>query len=91
MGHFGLEKLKLDNMIKIGFYGGMNMTVRELYMLCEKQIENGKEYNEIILCTDDDRFIFLESGFSSPVYNDSAIYDLLEDCDMEEDEVVVLN
>ena len=22
MGHFGLEKLKLDNMIKIGFYGG---------------------------------------------------------------------
>lgn len=30
MGHFGLEKLKLDNTIKIGFYRGVNMRARNI-------------------------------------------------------------
>lgn len=67
------------------------MTVKDLYMLCKKQIENGNENREIVLCVNEDEFCLLENSFSSPVYNDSEIYDFLENYELEEDEVIVLN
>ena len=67
------------------------MTVKELYELCKQEIENGNRDRNIVLCVNGDEFHALESGFSSPVYNDSAIYDLLEEWEEEEDNVVVLN
>lgn len=66
------------------------MTVKELYERCKKEIENGKGDNDIILCVNQDEFYSLESGFSSPVYNDSGIYDFIEDT-MYDDDVIVLN
>ena len=44
-----------------------------------------------MLCVNEDEFHPLESRFSSPVYNDSAIYDFLEEWEEEEDNVIVLN
>ncbi|MBC5688168.1 hypothetical protein H8S37_04370 [Mediterraneibacter sp. NSJ-55] len=67
------------------------MTVKELYELCKKEIEEGKENNDIVLCVNSDEFHTLEHGFSSPVYNDSAIYDFLEEWEAQEDNISVLN
>lgn len=67
------------------------MTVKDLYELCKKEIEEGNGDRNIILCVNDDEFHVLEGGFSSPVYNDSAIYNLLEEFEEEEDNVIVLN
>ena len=67
------------------------MTVKELYDLCKKEIENGKGDKNIVLCVNGNEFHPLENYFSSPVYNDSAIYDLLEELEEEEDNVIVLN
>lgn len=67
------------------------MTVKELYDLCKKEIENGNGDRNIVLCVNGNEFHPLENNFSSPVYNDSAIYDLIEDWEEEEDNVIVLN
>ena len=67
------------------------MTVKELYDLCKKEIENGNGDRNIVLCVNGNKFHPLENNFSSPVYNDSAIYDLLEEWEEEEDNVIVLN
>ena len=66
------------------------MTVKDLFELCKKEIEEGNGDRNIVLCVNCDEFHALEGGFSSPVYNDSAIYDLLEEWE-EEDNVIVLN
>ena len=67
------------------------MTVNKLFELCKQEIENINGYINILLCINDDEFHPLENYFSSPVYNDSAIYDLLEEWEEEEDNVIVLN
>ena len=67
------------------------MTVKELYNYCEEQIKNGMGDQNIILCVNGDEFKPLDGGFSSLVYNDSAVYDLLEDIGLEEDAAIVLN
>ena len=67
------------------------MTVKELYELCKEEIENGNGDRSIVLCVNEDEFHPLESRFSSPVYNDSAIYDFLEEWEEDEDNVIVLN
>lgn len=51
------------------------MTVKELYDLCKKEIENGNGDRNIVLCVNGNEFYPLENNFSSPVYNDSAIED----------------
>ena len=67
------------------------MTVKDLYELCKKEIEEGNGDRNIVLCVNGDEFHPLENKFSSPVYNDSAIYDLIEEWGEEEDNVIVLN
>ena len=67
------------------------MTVKDLFELCKKEIENGNGDKNIVLCVNGDEFHPLENYFSSPVYNDSSIYDLLEEWEEEEDNVIVLN
>ena len=67
------------------------MTVRELYKLCQERIKNGCGDSEVVLCVNGNEFHFLKNKFSSPVYNDSAIYDFLEEHETTEDDVVVLN
>ena len=67
------------------------MTVNELFELCKQEIENGNGDRNIVLCVNGDEFYPLENYFSSPVYNDSVIYDLLEEWEEEEDSVIVLN
>ena len=67
-----------------------DMTVNELFELCKQEIENGNGDRNIVLCVNGDEFHPLENYFSSPVYNDSAIYDLLEEWEEEEDNVIVL-
>lgn len=67
------------------------MTVKELYELCKAEIENGNGDRDIVLCVNENEFHSLKNKFSSPVYNDSAIYDLLEEWEAEEDSVIVLN
>lgn len=67
------------------------MTVKELCQLCKTEIENGNGGRDVILCVNGDEFHLLENNFSSPVYNDSAVYGFLEDQGMDEDGVIVLN
>ena len=67
------------------------MTIKELYELCKKEIENGNGDRSIILCVNGDEFHPLENYFSSPVNNDSSIYDLIKEWEAEEDDVIVLN
>lgn len=67
------------------------MTVKELYELCKKEIEDGNGDRDIVLCVNGEEFHPLENKFSSPVYNDSSIYDFLEDWEADEDSVIVLN
>lgn len=67
------------------------MTVKYLYELCKKEIENGNGDRDIILCVNNDEYYPLENHFSSPIYNDSGIYNVLEEWGATEDEVVVLN
>ena len=67
------------------------MTVKELYECCKAEIENGNGYRDIVLCVNEDEFHSLDNKFSSPVYNDSSIYDFLEDWEADEDSVIVLN
>lgn len=67
------------------------MTVKELYELCKKEIEDGNGERDIVLCVNGEEFHPLENKFSSPVYNDSSIYDFLEDWEVDEDSVIVLN
>ena len=50
------------------------MTVKDLFELCKKEIEEGNGDRNIVLCVNGDEFHPLENKFSSPVYNDSAIY-----------------
>lgn len=85
------RRSKLLCIIKIIISGGGNMTVKELCKLCEVEIENGNGDRDIVLCVNGDEFHSLENKFSSPVYNDSAIYDLLEEWEADEDSVIVLN
>lgn len=67
------------------------MTINELYNECKNAIDNGDGDKEILLCVNNDEFHPLEGGFSSPVYNDSAVYELIEEWEAEEDSVIVLN
>lgn len=67
------------------------MTIKELYEKCKEEINDGKGDNEIILCVGDDTFYSLEAGFSSPVYNDNDVYELIDELGLEEDNVSVLN
>lgn len=67
------------------------MTVKDLYQLCKAEIEDGKGDHDIVLCVNGDEFHLLENVFSSPVYNDSAVYGFLEEREMDEDAVIVLN
>lgn len=67
------------------------MTIKMLCELCKKEIENGNGDRDIILCVNGDEFYPLENYFSSPVYNDNAVYDLIEEWEATEDEVIVLN
>ena len=67
------------------------LTIKELHDLCEKEIENGNGDRNIILCVNNDEFHPLTKNFSSPVYNDSDVYELIEELEMEEDDVIVLN
>lgn len=67
------------------------LTVKELYELCKEEIENGKGDNVVVLCVKDNKFQALENSFSSPVYNDAAVYDYLERQGLSEDDVSVLN
>lgn len=67
------------------------MTIKELRDLCNTEIDNGKGDNNIVLCVRTDEFYSLDAGFSSPVYNDSAIYDFIEAWEVSEDDVSVLN
>jgi hypothetical protein len=67
------------------------MTIKRLYELCKAEIENGNGDRDIILCVNGDEFYPLENYFSSPVNNDSAIYDLIEEWEATEDDVIVLN
>lgn len=57
----------------------------------KKEIENGNGDRDIVLCVNGDEFHPLENYFSSPVYNDSSIYDFLEEYEAEEESVIVLN
>ena len=67
------------------------MTIKRLYELCKAEIENGNGDRDIILCVNGDEFYPLENYFSSPVNNDSAVYDLIEELEATEDDVIVLN
>lgn len=67
------------------------MTINELYELCKDKIEDGYGNSEIVLCVNGDEFHLLENNFSSPVYNDSMIYEELEEWGLSEDEVIILN
>lgn len=67
------------------------LTVKELYELCKEEIENGKGDNYVVLCVNDNEFHPLEHSFSSPVYNDTAVYNFLEEEGISEDDVSVLN
>lgn len=67
------------------------MTVKRLYELCKTEIEKGNGDRDIILCVQGNEFYPLENYFSSPIYNDSAVYDLIEELEATEDEVIVLN
>ena len=67
------------------------MAVKDLFELCKEEIENGNGDKNIVLCVNGDEFHPLENYFSSPVYNDSAIYDYLEEHEEDEDDVIVLN
>lgn len=68
------------------------MTVKELYEKCKMELENGNGDRNIILCVNDNEFHQLEGGFSSPIYNNEAIYDWLENEGIdEEDSIIILN
>lgn len=67
------------------------MTINRLYELCKAEIENGNGDRDIILCVNCDEFYPLENYFSSPVNNDSVVYDLIEEWEATEDDVIVLN
>lgn len=67
------------------------MTVKELFELCKEEIEAGNGDRDIVLCVNEEEFYPLVNHFSSPVYNDSKIYDLLEEWEEEEDNIIVLN
>lgn len=67
------------------------MTVNELFELCKQEIFEGNGERKVVLCVNGDEFHSLENNFSSPVYNDSNIYNFLEDNELEEDDVIILN
>ena len=67
------------------------MTVKELYEVCKVAIEEGNGDRDILLCVNRNEFYPLEYEFSSPIYNDHSIYDVLEEYEAEEDSVIVLN
>lgn len=67
------------------------MTINRLYELCKAEIENGNGDRDIILCVNGDEFYPLENYFSSPVNNDNAVYELIEEWEATEDDVIVLN
>ena len=68
------------------------MTVEELCKRCEKEIQDGNGNAEIILCVNDEEFYALEGSFSSLVYNDSEVYEFLENqLNIEENNAIVLN
>jgi hypothetical protein len=55
------------------------------------EVENGNGDRDILLCINKDEFVPLNAGFSSPVYNDSAVYDAIEEQGWVEDETMILN
>ena len=65
--------------------------VNELFELCKQEIENGNGDRNMVLWVNGAEFHPLENYFPSPVYNDIAIYELLEGWEEEEDNVIVLN
>lgn len=67
------------------------MNIKKLYELCKAEIEKGNGDRDVILCVNGDEFYPLENYFSSPVNNDSAVYDLIEEWEATEDDVIVLN
>lgn len=67
------------------------MTVKELMEKCKEAIENGNGDRDIVLCVNDNEFHALEGGFSSPIYNSEAVYELLDEWGADEDSVIVLN
>ncbi|MBO5609127.1 MAG: hypothetical protein J5929_01965 [Eubacterium sp.] len=67
------------------------MTVKDLYEKCKDEIDAGKGDNEVVLCVNENEFHSLNTGFSSPVYNDSEVNNYLKENDLDEDDVSILN
>ena len=66
-------------------------TINELLQLCEEEVKNGNGDRFVMLCVNDKEFYPLNFEFSSPVYNNEAVYTKIEELNLEEDKVVVLN
>ena len=67
------------------------MTIKYLYELCKREIKNGNGDRDIVLCINYNEFYPLENQFSSPINNDNRIYDVLDEWNATDDEVIVLN
>lgn len=67
------------------------LTIKDLHNHCEELIKNGQGDRIVLLCVNDKEFYPLNFEFSSPVYNNEAVYAKIEELNLEEDEVVVLN
>lgn len=67
------------------------MTVAELKQECDELLAEGKGDMEVLLCVRGNEFHALNMGFSSAVYNDSAVYDAIEENEMDENETIILN
>lgn len=66
-------------------------TVNDLLEICKEEVKNGNGDRFVMLCVNDKEFYPLNFEFSSPVYNNEAIYAKIEELNLKEDEVVVLN
>ena len=67
------------------------LTIQKLYEHCEELIKNGQGDRIVLLCVNDKDFYPLNFEFSSPVYNNEAVYEKIEELNLEEDNVIVLN
>ena len=66
-------------------------TVNDLLQICEEEVKNGNGDRFVMLCVNDNEFYPLTFEFSSPVYNNEAVYEKIEELNLEEDAVIVLN
>lgn len=67
------------------------LTIKDLHNHCEELIKNGQGDRIVLLCVNDKEFYPLNFEFSSPVYNNEAVYEKIEELNLEEDEVIILN